>query len=151
MKKTEANQAARGYELKDELARLCLPTANRDANRKLAWTNSICLLFLLIGLIGAKRAPGFVEPAPRAQEIVPMIFEPLPTPPTMENQKTETSEDKTIAPQAVAVTLDTPAINFSVPTIGNLVVPDALAQAPTAKALKAAILRINSTGAGGER
>jgi TonB family protein len=151
MNHMDANRTA-PYELKDELARFCLPAANRDPNRKLAWTNSICILFLLIGLVGAKRAPGFVEPPPRAQEIVPTIIEPMPASKTMENQKPETSdEDKTVAPPVVAVTLNTPAVNFSVPTIGNLVVPNALAQAPPAAILKAAILRINSTGSGGER
>jgi TonB family protein len=139
------------YELKDELARFCLPAANRDANRKLAWTNSICILFLLIGLVGAKRAPDFAEPPPRAQEIVPTIVEPAPPTPT-ENQKPKQVEpEKTEAPRVVAVTLDTPAINFSVPTVGNVLVPAAIAQAPTAEAVQTAILKINSTGAGGER
>jgi protein TonB len=139
------------YELKDELARFCLPMANRDPNRKLAWTNSICILFLLIGLLGAKRAPGFVEPSARAQEIVPTIVEPAP-PPAVENQKPKPVEqEKTEAPRIVAVALDTPTINFSVPTIGNLLVPTAIAQAPAAEVVQTAILKINSTGAGGER
>jgi hypothetical protein len=41
----KANETTPRYELKDELARLCLPLAGRDANLKFAWTNSICLLF----------------------------------------------------------------------------------------------------------
>jgi TonB family protein len=139
------------YELKGELARFCLPMANRDPNRKLAWTNSICILFLLIGLLGAKRAPDFAEPPPRAQEIVPTIVEPAP-PKSTENQKPKPVEqEKTDAPRIVAVTLDTPAINFSVPTIGNLLVPTAIAQAPNAEVVQTAIVKINSTGAGGER
>lgn len=139
------------YELKDELARFCLPMANRDPNRKLAWTNSICIFFLLIGLIGGKHAPEFVEPKPTVQEIVPTVVEPLPAPKTPEKQKPETTDEiKTAAPQVVAVTLNTPAIHFAVPTIGNLVVPTALAEAP-ATLLETAIRQINSTGAGGER
>jgi TonB family protein len=151
MNDMDANRTTSGYKLKDELARFCLPTANRDSSRKLAWTNSICILFILIGLIGARRAPDFAEPPTRPQEIVPTIVEPAPPPPT-ENQKPQPAEpEKTEAPQVVAVTLDTPAINFSVPTVGNLLVPAVMAQAPAATVLKAAILRINSTGAGGER
>jgi TonB family protein len=150
MNNMDANRTT-PYELKDELARFCLPMANRDPNRKLAWTNSICILFLLIGLIGAKRAPNFAEPPPRAQEIVPTIVEPAP-PPTTENQKPKPVEqEKTEAPRVVAVTLDTPAINFSVPTVGNLLVPTTIAQAPAAEVLQKEILKINSTGAGGER
>jgi len=40
-----ANQTRPGYELTDELARLCLPAMNRDSDRKLAWLNSVCILF----------------------------------------------------------------------------------------------------------
>lgn len=54
MSNTNANRISPGYELKDELARYCLPSANRDANLKLAWVNSICILFLLIGIAGAR-------------------------------------------------------------------------------------------------
>lgn len=139
------------YELKDELARFCLPMANRDPNRKLAWTNSICILFLLIGLIGARHAPNFVEPKPRPQEIVSTIVEPAPPTPTEIKKPQRVEPEKTEAPRVAAVTLNTPAIDFSVPTIGNLLVPAALAPAPAATVLQAAVLRINSTGAGGDR
>ncbi len=61
------------YELKDELARLCLPPASRDANLKLAWVNSVCILFLLIGLVGARRGLIAIKPAPPLEEIVPVI------------------------------------------------------------------------------
>ncbi len=44
------------YVLRDDLARLCLPAAQRDPDRQLAWVNSICLLFLLIGILGAHRS-----------------------------------------------------------------------------------------------
>jgi TonB family protein len=139
--------------LRDELSRLCLPAVRRDPNQKLAWTNSVCILFLLIGILGWRHAPGFVEPPPPAQEAVPVIVEPL-APPAVENQQQEQTEaDKTEAPQVVAVTLNTPAINFAVPTIGNLVVPAALAKAPPETALKREVRRlaITNTGEGGDR
>ena len=63
MNNMDANRTSPGYELKDELARLCLPAANRDPNRKLAWVNSICILFLLIGIFGARR--GLIASSPR--------------------------------------------------------------------------------------
>ena len=145
---------AGGYQLQDELARFCLPEADRDANRKLAWTNSICLLFLIIGLAGARSAANFTEPAPRVEEAVPTIIEPIKPPPSPEVQKVQaTDQSQSAAPQLVAVTLDTPAINFAVPTIGNLVVPNALAQAPSVAKLvgQPRVHKISSTGAGGER
>jgi protein TonB len=143
-----------GYQLRDELARLCLPAADRDASRKLAWTNSICLLFLVIGLAGARSAANFTEPAPRVEEAVPTIIVPLQPPPTAEVQKVQaTDQNPATAPQIVAVTMDTPAVNFAVPTIGNLVVPNALARAPSVEKLvsQPKVLKISSTGEGGER
>jgi protein TonB len=148
--------ASGGYQLQDELARFCLPESHRDDQRKLAWTNSICLLFLLIGLAGARQAANFTEPTPRVEETVATIVEPLKPPSSTVVQKVEAA-DQTPSPQpVVAVTLDTPAIDFAVPTIGNLVVATALAQAPGPERLPVATvatnpLRINSTGAGGER
>jgi TonB family protein len=139
--------------LRDELSRYCLPQATRDPNRKLAWTNSVCILFLLIGILGWRHAPGFVEPPPPAGEAVPVMVEPLTAPPTETQPQEQTETDKSEAPQVVAVSLNTPAINFSVPTIGNLVVPSALAKAPPDVALKREVQRlaITSTGPGGDR
>jgi len=139
--------------LKDELSRFCLPGVRRDPNRKLAWTNSVCILFLLVGILGWRHAPGFVEPPPLPGEAVPVIVEPLTAPPTETRPQEQAETDKTEAPQVVVVTLNTPAINFSVPTIGNLVVPSALAEAPPDTALKREVQRlaITDTGAGGDR
>ena len=148
-----ANRTTSGYQLQGELARLSLPGAGRDPGRKLAWTNSICALFLLIGLVGSRPAANFVEPPPQVEETVPTIIEPL-KPPAPEVQKVQPSaSSQESAPPVVAVTIDTPAINFAVPTIGNLVVPAALAQAPAAKIVLAqpVTFRVTSTGKNGER
>jgi TonB family protein len=154
MNASDANQNP-PRELKDELARFCLPQTNRDPDRKLAWTNSICILFLLIGITGWRRVADFIEPPPPVGDSAAVVIQPMAQPPaTDENQKQEqTDADKTEAPQVVAVTLDTPAINFAVPTIGNLVVATALAKAPPAAPLKIAVrpMTVSSTGAGGER
>src|ERR1700753_2038938 len=82
------------YALKSDLARLCLPGASRDPGRKLAWMNSICILFLLVGIIGATSARIPIKSAPPVQEIMPVILEPAPPPKTVtanenENQTTE--------------------------------------------------------------
>ncbi len=124
---------AAAYRLKSELARVCLPTPEQDANRRLAWVNSVCIFFLIIGVVGARsRLPEPKRPAPIEQPI-PVVIEPTVTPPpTTEVKQLEpqTDDQKEIAPRIVAVTLDTPAISFSVPTVGNLVVPVAAAAAP---------------------
>jgi hypothetical protein len=60
----DANRTSPGYELKDELARLCLTTARREPERKLAWVNSVCILFLLIGVFGARQGVIAIKPVP---------------------------------------------------------------------------------------
>ena len=153
MNNMEANRTTPVYELKNELARLCLPQANRDANLKLAWVNSICILFLLIGIFGARRGLIAIKPAPPLQEIVPVILAPVTLPPQEMKKKETPDEDKNDTPQVAVVIPQTPNINFSVPTIGSLVVPANLASAPPLEPLRTAsqIGSLNNTGAGGER
>jgi len=43
---------AQGYALQSDLAQFCLPAVNRDGNRKLAYVNSICFVFLAVGVAG---------------------------------------------------------------------------------------------------
>jgi len=149
------------YELASELARLGLSaTVAQDRDRRLAWVNSVCILFLLIGIFGYKAGAAWNRPLPPLEEVVPAVVEPLPPPPQTapaEQMQKQNDQEKSDAPQVVVVTPDSPAINFSVPTIGNLVVPNAVAQAPPVAPLKAvaplrrAPVEIRSTGGGGER
>jgi periplasmic protein TonB len=159
----DADRAPAGYQLTDELARLCLPAANWDPNRNLAWINSVCILFLLVGIAGAKPARISVPDVPPLDQAVPAIVEPAPPPPqviTADSRRQNENNQQPDAPSVVLVTPDSPDINFSVPTIGTLVVPNAIAGAPPLQPLRApvAISRrdslpasLNSTGAGGER
>lgn len=142
------------------LPRFCLPTPRREPERALAWVNSICLLFLLIGMFGAKPASISLKRLPPIEQLNAVMVEPLPPPPQApdESQKQQPlDQEKTQAPQVVVVTPESPSINFSVPTIGNLVVPNALATPPPLTPLKTVEpLRLlpdllNNTGAGGER
>jgi len=139
--------------------RFCLPTPKGDAERNLAWVNSICILFLLIGLFGSKTARVRILLPPKIEEAVPVIVEPLPPPPetAAPEQKQQNEQDKQDVPQVVVVTPDSPAINFAVPTIGNLVVPNAVAVAPPLRpmnpvaSLRTAPVVLDTTGNGGER
>jgi protein TonB len=157
------DSARSSYELHDELARLCLPSANRDPNRNLAWINSICLLFLIIGLVGAKPVKIAIRPVPPVEEIVPVVIEAAPPPPqtvTPDNREQDQDQQQPDAAQVVVVTAESPAINFSVPTIGTLVVPNAVAVAPPLKPMQPPVAvrsqphvpsSLFATGAGGER
>jgi protein TonB len=148
MNNTDANQILPGYELKDDLARLCLPPANRDANLKLAWVNSICILFLLIGILGARRGLIAIKPVPPIQEMIPVVIQPTVLPPQAIAQKPEQAEQIN-QPQVLVALPDAPNVNFGVPTVGTLVVPAALASAPQIAPMR--IGSLNNTGAGGDR
>jgi protein TonB len=148
MNNTDANRILSGYELKDELARLCLPSAGRDANLKLAWVNSVCILFLLIGIAGARRGLIAIKPVPPIQEIVPVVVQPTVLPPQTIAQTPEQAEQNN-QPRVLVALPNAPDVNFGVPTAGTLVVPAALASAPQIAPVR--IGSLNNTGAGGDR
>jgi TonB family protein len=153
--------AAAGYHLKSELARVCLPAPGRTVPRRLAWVDSICLLFLLIGVVGNQSRLPPRKAVPPLEQAVPVIIEPLPpvVQPTAEAKPTEqqNDDDKPQTPSIQAVTLETPAINFAVPMPGSLLVPTSVAPTPVETHLKAATpvkqepTQIESSGKGGER
>jgi protein TonB len=157
MNNTDANRIP-SRELKGELARLCLPGASRDPNRNLSWMNSICILFLLIGILGATPARIPIEPAPPIEEIAPVILEPAPPPQavTVNENENQSEQPPPEAPNVVVVVPNAPNINFSVPTIGNLVAPSALAKAPPLNPLQRVapvnqLAQISNTGSSGSR
>jgi len=153
--------AVADYHLKSELARVCLPAPGRVVPRRLAWANSISLLFLLIGVLGEQSRLPALKPVPPLEQPVPVIVEPLPpvTAPTTESKETDqqNDNDKPQTPQIQVVTLDTPVINFAVPTPGSLLVPMSVAQAPVETALRRTATvkqeptRVESSGTGGDR
>jgi TonB family protein len=153
MNDMDANRTSPGYELKDGLARLSLSSARHDPQLKLAWTNSVCILFLIIGIAGAKRGLIAIKPVPPIQEVIPVVVEPLTLPPQAVAQPKPPEEEKNDEPRVAVALPQAPNINFAVPTIGSLVVPAGLASAPPLEPLRTAaqINAVSSTGAGGDR
>jgi TonB family protein len=135
-----------------DLTQLCLPPAFHDANRKLAWANSICLLFLLVGLAGWKTPRSPARPPARRADSVPVFLappEPAPKLRAPERKAPATpapaaSDDAAVASPAVTavVAADAELVPFAVPVAGPApVVPVRLAptEAPphgTAPALR---------------
>src|SRR5271170_874095 len=109
----DANQTSPAYELKNELARLCLPQANRDANLKLAWVNSICILFLIIGIAGARRGIISIKSLAPIREIVPVVVIPQTLPPQAAAPQKRQQPQQQNAPARVFVALpNAPNVNF---------------------------------------
>src|ERR1017187_5822943 len=141
----DANRTAPAYELKDELARLCLPSASRDVNLKLAWVNSVCILFLLIGIAGARRGIIAIKPVPPIREEIPVVIQPTVLPPQAIAQRPEQAEENN-QPRVLVALPNAPNVNFGIPTVGTLVADAALASAP--QIAPARISSLNNTGAG---
>jgi protein TonB len=128
---------APGYSLHSDLAQYCLPSTNRDANRKLAYVNSICILFLAIGVAGIN-PPKLEQRVPEpVQEFTPVEIVQQPEPPKNEpqpeqEQPQEQPDTQIEMPQIATVVARDPAqVTFAVPVQGPVVfAPAKLAQAP---------------------
>lgn len=119
------------YQLSDDLARLCLPQEWKDSNRTLAWVNSICFLFLVVGLVGLKHQKVIVKPLTKIDEAVPVIFQQPEEPPKVEpevKQEEEQPQDTpTETPQVVTVVAaaDPSSVAFAVPVQGAVAIAPA--------------------------
>jgi protein TonB len=118
------------YQLSDDLAKLCLPSEYKDATRTLAWVNSICLLFLIIGVIGIKQP--IIVRRPLSEIVEPVAVE-LPPPQEQPQIQPETppeetpQETTTDVPQiaTVVAAADPSQVAFSVPVVGAVAVKEA--------------------------
>src|SRR5437667_10847213 len=149
--------APQGYALHSDLAQYCLPAATRDANRKLAYVNSICLLFLAVGIAGVN-PPKLEQRIPEpVQELLPVGSVQPPEPPKPEPQpQQEEPEQRADTPVempqiATVVAADPTQVKFAVPVEGPVVfAPAKFAQAPPPDPPKpAARTVVKMTGAEG--
>ncbi len=145
----------------DDLPRFCLEQDPAESKRTLAWVNSICFAFVLIGVLGLKARPlEVVRKQVQQEEVVPTVIEPLVAA-VQQVSPDSTPEQMNAAPEegvGVAVVADSALVAFSVPTVGNMLVPLNRAQAPPKNPMAAVasinaprIERIDVTGTGGGR
>jgi protein TonB len=144
----DANRTSSSYELKDELARLCLTTVRREPERKLAWVNSVCLLFLIVGLVGARQGVISIKPVPAIRQEIPVVVQPAVLPPQPVAPKPEQPQPIN-QPRVLVALPNAPNVNFGVLSAGTLVADAALASAP--QVAPARVGSLFNTGAGGER
>lgn len=151
----EATASARALE--SDLPRFCLEPEAGELNRAMGWVVSICVAYLIFGLIGIRQAAIVVHKrAPAREEAVPTVIEPLVTPPqtsTAAAAPEEPSSERNAEAGApvVAVTADSNAIAFAVPTVGNVLVPLSMAQPPPERPIQAlapvSSLKLDTTNA----
>lgn len=94
------------YRLRSDLALYCLPSANRDDTRYLAWANSICLLFVTIAAMNLRQPVFVIREAAPPPEPLPVVI--LPPPPEQPNQPQETPTEP--AEETVEESLELPVI-----------------------------------------
>src|SRR5258707_2996719 len=119
----DTKRATPRYELESELSRVSLHATDKDPNRNLAWVNSICILFFLIGVFGSKPASIRIKPLPPVAEVTAAFVEPLPPPPQARSEQQaqeQNNQEQVDTPQVAVGTPEAPSINFSVPTVGTL-------------------------------
>lgn len=140
------------YRLKSDLAAYCLPSANRDETRKLAWANSIALAFVIVAILGL-RQPVFVirDSVPPPEPLSAVILPPAETD-TRPSDDDTAPEPEDIAEVDVEIVIPAPVpvaaperVAFSVPVQGYVQLvsdprrvpppPPVIPQAPPPEAL----------------
>ena len=117
------------YTLSSELARLSLPAEYRDAYRTLAWVNSICFLFLIVGILGLKAPQVIVKPLSEPIEPMPLVQAPpdeapKPQPEQIKPDEPEPTDAPVDTPQVVTIVaaVETPNLVFPVPVEGAIAI-----------------------------
>ena len=123
-------EAAQQYPLSSDLAKLCLPAEFKDSYRRLAWVNSICFLFLVVGLVGFKAPKVVVRPLKKPPEIMEVYLPPPEQPkvePQVKPEEPEPQEQPAETPEVaiVAAAADPSAVAFAVPVEGAMAVKNA--------------------------
>jgi len=130
--------SAQKYSLSSDLARLSLPAEYKDQYRTLAWVNSICFLFLVIGIVGLKSPRVVVRQLSEVVDTVPVVFTPPEEQPKPETQPEpdEPQPDTPVeSPQVVTIVAaaDSANVAFAVPVQGAVAIaPARYASAPPA-------------------
>src|SRR6266704_1026286 len=120
-------EPAQQYPLSSDLAKLCLPAEFKDSYRRLAWVNSICFLFLAVGLVGFKAPKVVVRPLKKPPEAMEVYLPPPEQPkiePQVKQEEPEPQDQPVDTPQVaiVAAAADPSSVAFAVPVEGAMAV-----------------------------
>ena len=147
-------------ELHSDLAKLSLPANSGESYQKFAWADSVCALFLAVGLVGYYQpGPDLPPPTPKPPDAVevksftPDLVQeppPAPQPPDPQPQEAAPPDAPTMeAPAPVPVAEMSAAVQFSVPVEGpTMVVPVERAAAPSGRPNPPVATNPNGAGSG---
>ncbi|MFN7140074.1 MAG: hypothetical protein ACK4UN_12135, partial [Limisphaerales bacterium] len=131
---------------RSELLELCFPASApaQDEIRRLAYANTICLLFIVLAIVGIKTPVFVIGPSKPPEDIVPVVFEP---PPQAEQQLASEPqyapdlvepnyEPVQEMPQVVPVlAADASQVTFAIPVEGPVILTPARYAAPPPRVL----------------
>ncbi len=122
------------YRLTSDLNRECLPSSEKDPNRKVAWMNAICLSVLLVGVAMTKQPAqlAFVPELYQTPQPIDIIKPQEPqTPPQVEELKPEDIQDSEETPRfqpVVVVAADPSKVPVAIPVVGATAVSSDIRQ-----------------------
>jgi TonB family protein len=115
--------AAREHRVQDDLNLESLPRSQRDPERKIAWTNAICVTVLGIGIFLRREAQQFAFKAEMVESAPVVIPEFIPEPPAAQEEvvvdQSEPPPEAAAVPVVVAA--DPSKVSFAVPVSGPTV------------------------------
>ncbi len=113
------------YRLKSDLAQYCLPSASQDDSRRVAWANSICLLFVVVAAMGLRQPIFILRQAEPLPDPMPVVLLPPPAEPELiqspkpdEEREEEVQDNAEIPVVAPVLVADAKDVSFALPTEG---------------------------------
>src|SRR6476620_11045311 len=97
------------YRVTSQLSKLCFPQEHKYSSRRIAWANSLCILFLSIGCLGLKALPLQIRPLTEVVEFTPIEIPPVEEPPTLQTRE-EPREGETPSELAAEPSIATPVV-----------------------------------------
>jgi len=122
------------YRITSELNRQCLPSSERDPNRKVAWMNAICLAVLGVGVLMTKEPaelafkPELYEPPQTIVLAPPVEPETLPEIEELRPEDLPDLQEVSQQPSVVVVAADATQVPFAIPVVGATLVSSDLRQ-----------------------
>lgn len=117
---------APNYVLKDELAQFCLPKSEYDPGRKVAWTNTLCVCVLAIGMIGVQTPAKLILKLKKDEPQVVEVETKAPPPQQFKQEERQEEEPEEATPEQpvipTIVALNTPDVKFAVAVDGPVTV-----------------------------
>lgn len=149
-----ASSESNSVEPRSDLIELCFPKSApvSDEIRRLAYANSICMVFLVLAIVGIKTPIFFIPPPAKVEPTIPVVFEPPPEQQQQQLAVLQPNPDLTEpnldpiqeTPQVVnVVAADSSQVAFAIPVEGPVLLKPAAFAAPPPRTLPAPAVAVD--------